>query len=196
MRFYRWTANSENNGIVWHFQVRGWEDDFELKWRLEEGRPLGEAEWDLEAMAYWDEEYMLADLPFNPNISLHAPRLKALLERSGLGQDIQYLPVRVRGEKTGQEMGVYYVANYLRRIPCLDLEHSIYTVFGPDWIRPEQRGQIAGVLKPVLRRDVLGEARLFRVDEYEAIVVIREDVKQAMKETGITGCYFWELEVV
>jgi hypothetical protein len=122
--------------------------------------------------------------------------LKQLLERLGLSGDIQYLPIRVRGEKTGQEVGVYYVANYLRRIPCLNLEHSIYTVFGPDWIRPEQRGQISGVLKPALRRDAVGEARLFRVDEYEYIVVVHEDVKRAMEEAGITGCYFLKLEVV
>ncbi len=195
MRYYRWTANSEGNSGVRHFHVRGWKDDF-LSWRLMEGRPLKAGEWEQEAPADWDEEAPLTDLPFNPKFHLHSPRLRALLERLGLGPDIQYLPVQMKGEKTGQEVGVYYVANYLRRIPCLDLEHSIYTVFGPDWIRPEQRGQIAGVLKSVLRNDALGEARLFRVDEYEAIAVIREDVKRAMEDEGITGCYFLELEVV
>lgn len=196
MRYYRWAANSEGNCVVRDFQVRGWKD-FKLLWRLEEGRYLSEGEWNAEAVAYWGEDAPLTDLPFTiPDFVLHSPHLKALLERLGLGPDIQYLPVRIKGEKTGREVGVYYVANYLRRIPCLDLNHSIYTVFEPDWIRPEQRRQIAGVLKPVLRKDALGGARLFRVEEYQAIVVVREDVKRAMDEAGITGCWFQELEVV
>jgi hypothetical protein len=78
----------------------------------------------------------------------------------------------------------------------LDLERSIYDVYGPDWIRPEQRGQIAGVWKAVLRREAIGEARVFRLEEFDLIVVIREDVKAAMEGAGITGCWFQELEVV
>jgi len=197
MRFYCWSANAEGNCVVRDFQVRGWDNDFKLKWRLEKGQPLRGEEWDSEAVAFWDEEAQLTDLPFAvPDFELHSPRLKALLERFGLGGDIQYLPIRIVGQKTGREVSTYYVANYLRRIACLSLEHSIYTVFGPDWLRPEQRGQISGVLKPVLRGDAVGEARLFRVDEYEYIVVIREDVKRAMEEAGITGCWYRELEVV
>jgi len=165
-----------------------------------EGRPLSEEEWEAEAMAYWDEEGPLTDLPFNPNVPVHSPRLKELLEQLGLERDIQYLPVRVIGEKSGREVGVYYVANFLRRIPCLDLEHSIYGRYGehPEDFRvfPEKIGEISHVLKAVLRREAIGDARLFRVDEWEYIVVIREDVKEAMEGAGITGCWFWELEVI
>jgi hypothetical protein len=196
MRYYRWTANSEGNSSVDHLRIKGWKDDFELAQRLDEGRPFREGEWVQEAPADWSEDGPLTDLLFDPRFHVVSPRLKALLEDLGLGSEIQFLPIRMKGEKTGREVGIYYVANYLRRIPCLHLEHSIYTVFGPDWIRPEQRGQISGVLKPALRRDAVGEARLFRVDEYEYIVVIHEDVKRAMEEAGITGCYFSELEVV
>ncbi|MCS7222898.1 MAG: hypothetical protein RML36_17345, partial [Anaerolineae bacterium] len=81
--------------------------------------------------------------------------------------------------------------------PCLDLEHSIgVEFFGPDWIRPEQRGKLAGVFKAALKKEAIGDARLFRVEEWEYIVVVREDVKQAIEAAGITGCWFWELEVV
>ncbi len=197
MRFYDWSANSEGNCAVRDFQVRGWEDNFELKWRLEEGHPLSEEEWDPEAAAYWEEDASLTDLPFTiPDFELHSPRLKALLEQLGLGEEIQYLPIRIRGMKSGQEVEIYYVANYLRRISCLDLEHSIYGIYGPDWIRPEQRGKIEHVWKAVLRQKAIGEARLFRIDEWKYIVAVREDVKQAMEKAGITGCYFLELEVV
>lgn len=198
MRYYEWAANSEGNCVVRDFRVRGWEDDFELLWRLEEGSPLSEAEWDPEAVAYWDEEEPLTDLPFTvPDFVLHSPRLKQLLEQLGLSGDVQYLPIRIKGEKSGREVGVYYVANFLRRIPCLDLEHSIgVEFFGPDWIRPEQRGKLAGVFKAALKKGAIGDARLFRVDEWKYIVVVREDVKEAMEGAGITGCWFWELEVI
>lgn len=198
MRYYRWTENSEGNCIVQDFRIRGWEDEFKLLWRLEEARPLSEEEWDPEAFANWAEDAPLTDLPFAvPDFHLHSPRLRALLEGLGLGSEIQYLPIRIRGEKSGQEVGIYYVANYLRRIPCLDLEHSIgVEFFGPDWIRPEQRGKIAGVWRAALRKEAIGDARLFRVDEWPYIVAVREDVKRTMGEAGITGCYFLELEVV
>lgn len=196
MRFYRWTASSEGNSVVRSLLVRGWEDTFELKWRLEAGCSLSEAEWDADAVAYWEEGTPLTDLPFTvPDFELHSPRLTALFKRLALAGDVQYLRVLVKGDRTGQEVADYSVANYLRRVPCLDLERSVYTLFGPDWIRPEQRGLVAGVLRPVLRKDMLVEERLFRVDECEAIVVINEDVKQAIEEAGITGCYILELEV-
>ena len=201
MRYYEWAANSEENCIVRDFQVRGWDDEFKLIWRLEEGCPLSENEWDLDAVAYWAEDAPLTDLPFTvPDLVLCSPRLKDLLEGLGLGSDIQFLPIRVIGEKSGREVGIYYVANFLRRIPCLNLEHSIYGRYGdhPEDFQafPEKIGQIRHVWKAVLRREAIGDARLFRVDEWEYIVVIREDVKRAMEETGITGCWFQELEVV
>jgi hypothetical protein len=199
MRYYDWTANAEGNSIVQDFRIKGWEDEFEILWRLQEGQPL--SEWDSEAVAYWAEDGPLTDLPFTvPDFDLHSPRLKALLEGLGLGSDIQYLPIRVMGEKSGREVGVYYVANFLRRIPCLDLERSIYGRYGEhpeDFeVFPEKIGQISHVWKAVLRRKEIGDARLFRVDEWDCIVVVREDVKRAMEEAGITGCWFWELEVV
>ncbi len=195
MKFYDWASNAEGNSLVQDFQVRGWEDDFELMWRLQEGKLLDP--WDPEATVYWEEDGPLTDVPFtNPDIMLISPRLRALLEDLGLGEEIQFLPVQLIGRKSGQPVGTYFIANFLRRIPCLDREHSVYDVYGPDWIRPEQHGQVAGIWKAVLRREAIGDARVFRLDEFDPIVVVREDVKAAMEEEGITGCWFQELEVV
>jgi hypothetical protein len=197
MRFYEWASSSEGNSGIRELHIKGWADDFELSWRLQEAQPFGEGEWIQEAPAEWDEEGPLTDMPFNPNFHLVSPRLRALLEELGLGAEIQFLPVRVVGEKSGREVGVYYVAHFLRRISCLDLEHSVGVEFyEPDYFRPEKRGKIRAVWRAVLRREAIGEARVFRVDEYVYIVVIREDVKAAMEAAGITGCWFQELEVV
>jgi len=138
MRFYRWASSSEGNSGIRELHIKGWADDFELSWRLQEAQPFGEGEWIQEAPAEWDEEGPLTDMPFNPNFHLVSPRLRALLEELGLGAEIQFLPVRV----------------------------------------------------------AIGEARVFRVEEFDLIVVIREDVKAAMEGAGITGCWFQELEVV
>lgn len=200
MRYYDWAANSEGNSGVRHLRIKGWKDDFDLAQRLGEGRPFKREEWKQEAPADWDEEGPLTDLPFNPNFHLLSPRLKALLEGLGLGPEIQYLPIQVRGERSGVEVGVYYVANFLWRIPCLDLERSIYGRYGehPEdfQVFSEKIGQIRHVWKAVLRRKAIGEARVFRVDEWKYIVAVREDVRRTMEEAGITGCWFWELEVV
>jgi hypothetical protein len=129
MRFYRWASSSEGNSGIRELHIKGWADDFELSWRLQEAQPFGEGEWIQEAPAEWDEEGPLTDMPFNPNFHLVSPRLRALLEELGLGAEIQFLPVWVVGEKSGREVGVYYVAHFLQRISCLDLEHSIYCVW-------------------------------------------------------------------
>ncbi|WP_448595372.1 imm11 family protein, partial [Thermoflexus hugenholtzii] len=148
----------------------------------------------------WSEDGPLTDLLFDPNFHVVSPRLKALLEDLGLGSEIQFLPIRIKGEKSGREIEGYSVANFLRRIPCLDLEHSIYGRYGehPEdfQVFPEKIGQIRHVLKAVLQRKAIGDARVFRVDEWKYIVVVREDVKAAMEAAGITGCWFQELEVV
>ncbi len=200
MRFYNWWANSERNSSVDHLRIKGYKDDFVLAQRLREARPFREEEWEQEAPADWSEDGPLTDLLFDPKFHVCSPRLKALLEGLELGPDIQFLPIRIKGEKSGREVGIYYVANFLRRIPCLDLEHSIYGRYGDHLedfqVFPEKIGQICRVVKAVLRKEAIGEARLFRVDEWEYIVVIREDVKRAMAKARITGCYFLELEVV
>jgi len=216
MRFYEWAHSSEANCTVQDFQVQGWKEwrmlveelakkypeqpaDWRdimargrLEERLREARPFDEGEWDPRADVYWDENTPLTDLPFTiPETHLHSPRLKALMEELGLAQDIQYLPIKIKGTLSGKEVSEYYVANYLRRISCLDLEHSIYGRFGDDWIRHEQRGDLQYVWKAVLRLEAIGDCRIFRVDERKYIVAVREDVIKAIDEAGITG---WRAE--
>ncbi|GIV94605.1 imm11 family protein [Chloroflexus aurantiacus] len=197
MRFYDWCATAQETSGIEHLHVQGWKDDFALAQRLREARPFREGEWMQMAPADWSEDGPLTDLLFDPRFHVVSPRLRMLLEELGLGAVIQFLPIRIRGVTSGREIEGYTVANFLQRIPCLDLEQSIGVEFyGSDWIRPEQRGHIAGVWRAALRKDAVGDARVFRVDEWAYIVAIREDVRQAMMAAGITGSYFVELGVV
>jgi hypothetical protein len=47
----------------------------------------------------------------------------------------------------------------------------------------------------VINSDKIGDAPNFRLWGWDMIIV-REDVKQAIEEAGITGCVFHEIEAI
>jgi hypothetical protein len=180
MRYYSWDpADDETNTSIAKIQVEGlYEDEHEVYWRfILNFDPLAAHEWDRRAVAYWNEEDgPLTDLPFSV-VHVHSPTLKALLEKLDLARDIQYWPIQMRSLQTDKIVGTYYIPYFLRWIDCLDEERTWL------WIS-------------VLRRAAIGEARLFRVVHEEHLVVIREDVREAIVAAGITGCKFVQLEVI
>lgn len=180
MRFYGWhPLDDETNTSIAKIQVEGlYEDEHDVYWRFNEHlEPLAAHEWNRRAVAYWNEEDgPLTDLPFSV-VHVHSPSLKALMEKLGLARDIQYWPIQMRSLQTDKLVGTYYIPYFLRWIDCLDEERTIL------WIS-------------VLRRAPIGKARLFRVVNWGYLVVIREDVKEAIVAAGISGCKFVQLEVL
>lgn len=174
MRFYSWHPDSTVNASIAKIRVPGLFVEGNLSDRTEYNpAPFAEWEWHPEATAYWDaEDGRLTDLPFSL-VHIHSPRLKALIEQLGLAEEVQYLPIWVRSLQSGELVGQYYVAHFLRRVACLDWEHS----------------NIEG-LWAVCRREAMAPWRLFRMREYPNFVIVREDVKRAIQRARITGCSF------
>lgn len=182
MNFYRWTPQPEDEGnaCIAKILVPGLFVDSSLNVRtVYDPAPFAEWEWHPEAAAYWNEEYgPLTDLPFSDeHFALHSPRLKALMERLGLSAEIQYLPMQVRSLQSGALVGEYYFAHFLRRVRCFDWEQG-------DW----------GESPLVFRYEAMAPWRLFRIWEWPHCLAVREDVKRAIEEAGITGCCFDPIE--
>ncbi len=154
---------------------------------------------------------------------VHSLRLKCLLERLGIKTlilstpipkfdnewfevmesleigrrpAIQYIPVPLLDRERRRRLGTYYLAKFLLWVDCVDerrslvvpiLEQMDQVMQGREWVEP----------RIVLRREAIGEARVFRTGlDYVDWIVVREDVKEAMERAGITGCEFEEIEVV
>ena len=54
-------------------------------------------------------------------------------------------------------------------------------------------GTFHDVKRVVLDPDKIGDAQLFRLWGWEDVVIIRDDLKYAIEETGISGCGYTEL---
>lgn len=81
---------------------------------------------------------------------------------------------------------VYYVANYLDVIDCLDRKRTDVI---DDWEPINDLGDV-GIITPVLSRRNIGDSVLFRVRHNSNMVVVREDVKDHLERSQVSGCVF------
>ena len=200
MRFYRWTqegrTDETESGLLWYLST-GLSD--RVEWDLRAGRYIEDL--DPNTTAFYDDKVEHTDFPFTDNdLPVYSPRLKALMEKLKV-EGIQFLPLRIRHRPSGAEAQGYHIANYLHAIDCLDREHSIYEIWTKDNLlfwekRPSMLGTLRDLRKAVLDSTKIGNDRLFRLEEWEMMVLVREDVKEAIEEARITGCRFTEIETV
>jgi hypothetical protein len=203
MRYFRWDpysgADEEESESVWSLSIDSIELNNILVWDLRLGKYI--EVWDTNTTAYYDKEVEYSDYPFATGLlPVYSTRLKSLMEDLGI-KGIQYLPLRIRRRDGAKEVDGYYIANYLIVIDCLDRERSVYQVWTKDNLlfwekRPYMLGTFRDVTKAVIDSTKLSDAPIFRLWGWEIMVVVREDVKQAIEEAGITGCVFREIEVV
>lgn len=167
------------------------------KWDLMVGRNI--SAWDGETIVYYNIENGQTDYSFtNIDLPVYSPHLFQLMRELKM-EDIQYLPVRLKHKESGREIKGYHIANYLRMIDCLDREHSVYEIWTKENLlfwekRSYMLGTFRDVRKAVLDITRIGDARLFRLWGWEMMVIVREDVKTAIEEAGITGGRFTRLE--
>ena len=201
MRYFRWSQfggadEYEEPKLVWDLSIL-------LKnineWDLMACKYI--EDWDCTTTALYEEEVEYTDYPFTSCLlPIYSTRLKLLMEDLGMN-DIQYLPLKISRKDGAKEVDGYYIANYLRMIDCLNREQSVYQVWTRDTLlfwekRPFMLGTFRDVRKAVLDSDKVNNAPIFRLWGWEMMVIVREDVKQAIEKAGITGCVFRGLEVL
>jgi hypothetical protein len=200
MNNFEWShfvGGYENEPIeVWRLSIQ---DKHFNEWDLKAGTYIND--WDLNITAFYDKELDNTDYPFATDLlSVYSPRRRSLMEDLRINE-IQYLPLRIKRQDGEKEVYGYSIANYLRVIDCLNREKSVYQVWTKDNLlywekRTNMIGTFRDVTNAVLDFDKIGDAKIFRLWGWETMVVLREDVKQAIEEAGITGCEFYKIEVV
>lgn len=109
-------------------------------------------------------------------------RMRRVLEQV-TASEIQYLPVRIGNRLTGKVTSEYYVANILRLVEAMDLQHAT-TMMTPSGLV---------IIKYAFLRTVITSHNIFRLAENSIVLAVSDRVKVALQYHGITGCDFREV---
>ncbi len=104
---------------------------------------------------------------------------------------IQYLPIKVNAVQPQMKDEKYYVANVIRVLDVYDYEKSDWFYMGPN---DEYRSPINYVLK----KDGIKGNNIFIVknDILSSMIVVSEDLKNAIVKAKLLGFIFFEVDVV
>jgi hypothetical protein len=103
--------------------------------------------------------------------------------------DVQLFPVKV-----GSLPEPYFLVNVARTVKCIDDEASEEVQYWtPDDGEPERAGEYRAVAGLRIEPSKIGDARVFRTWGWMVVLVVSEDVKEALERTGATGLYFREV---
>lgn len=113
---------------------------------------------------------------------LVSPRIKKSIEQFSQEGE-QYFPVIIKEIHTGEEIKDYTVINITKVVDALDYEKTVFDKLGT-------------VLKPVFQKTKLKGSNLFRVKDKESDIIISQTLKDALINSGVTGCTFTEVMTV
>jgi hypothetical protein len=197
MRFFRWSqeggTDEAESPVSWYLNTQLTD---QVKWDLLAGRYI--EDWNPNTIAFYEDDLEHTDFPFTDNdLPVYSPRLKRLMETLKI-EGIQYLPLQIKHKHSDTWVHGYHIANYLYTVDCLNREHSICQIWTKENLlfwekRPWLLGTFRDVSKAVLDSTQIGNKRLFRLWGWRRMVLVREDVKEAIEDARITGCRFTEL---
>ena len=104
--------------------------------------------------------------------------------------DVQILPCAVSGDCG------YAAINVLRILPCID---DALTV-GIKWTADDHRSDLAGQYRRIDKlmvdpSKIPEDAQVFRMKDYQRIIIVSETMKQAMEAAGCHGAIFVPVEL-
>jgi hypothetical protein len=103
--------------------------------------------------------------------------------------DVQLIPVDVEGH-----LESFYILVCTRLVKCIDDEKSGEVQYWkPEDGRPEMTGTYRAVHTMRIDPTKVGDAQVFRSWGYEVVLIVSEDIKQALERVGATGSRFTEV---
>jgi hypothetical protein len=118
-------------------------------------------------------------------------RFREFLERRAPGH-AQFFPVRLEGPAELLPKSPYYVVNWTKILPAIDMDKSVYRR------RPLYKGSTQEFISfdsiIIDERSVPVNVRAFRLEKFSVAVVIDTEFANEIKEYGLTGVQFYKLE--
>lgn len=118
------------------------------------------------------------------NIPLFSPLLRTALEQAGV-DNIDYYDAIVSHAASGTSRA-YFAANVLGQVRAMDRKKSKYVPFdGSDTL-------VSEIEQLVLRDAVPGDPSLFRLSEFDLLIVVDERVRKSVERSATHGVVFLE----
>ncbi|WP_164020869.1 imm11 family protein [Pyxidicoccus trucidator] len=105
--------------------------------------------------------------------------------------DVQTWPIQVEGQPVP-----YVLINASRLVDCIDdaaSEHVERWVPEDEDDQPERAGEYRNVVGMRIDKSRVGDAKVFRPWGWTIVLVVTEDIKDALERTGATGMTFTEV---
>lgn len=128
------------------------------------------------------EDFMLGGFSWK----LVSERVRQIFVQHQIG-GVQFLPIRVIHQKTGKEVGKYWVLNVVQQVEALDWAHTLWTTTDHEEINRYAGGYI---LRPALLWEQVKNVDVFRLriqGRCDARIFISARLKQWLEEAGATS---------
>jgi hypothetical protein len=127
-------------------------------------------------------------IPNTLHMLIVSEKMKEALEEKS-GAEIEFLPVRIRNQRGRVVQEPYFIANVVGTVECVDRERS---KFWCSEIRPDQ---VFHFYRLALDAEKIPpNTRLFRLKEKSNLVIVREDLADAILHAGCDGMIFQEMD--
>jgi len=125
-------------------------------------------------------------------IPIHSARLKTFIEEIAPGE-VQYLPLKIY--KDGRkEIEGYYIGNVLRIVDCVDKEQTHQDSESKARL-PGRSGKPGAKDSIVLDPALVGDAKIFRLKDWEFVLIVRDDVVKEIKKAGFSASRFSRMKM-
>ncbi|HLK99395.1 MAG TPA: DUF1629 domain-containing protein [Myxococcaceae bacterium] len=102
--------------------------------------------------------------------------------------DVQLIPADIEGQPDQ-----YLVLVATRLIRCIDEKASEVSFWKPEHGVPDKVGQYMGVDRLRIDKRKVGNAKVFRPEGWEVVLIVSEVIKNAIEDMGVTGARFEEV---
>jgi len=103
--------------------------------------------------------------------------------------DVQLVPVEVEGQRDE-----FFILNVIRIVKCIDDKASAEVQYWkPEDGRPEKTGSYRAVHGLRIDPSQIGDAKVFRPWGWLGVLLVSEDLKQALERAGASGTKFSEV---
>jgi len=101
--------------------------------------------------------------------------------------EVQLIPIKI----TGHDQAVHYILVVINEVQCLDESRSEFEKWevGND-IRPDKAGQYRIVYKLVIDPAMVSGNNIFRLKNYNSMVIVSGKMKQELERSKVTGISF------
>jgi hypothetical protein len=128
-------------------------------------------------------------IPNTSALLVVSAKLKGILEKETPKGTIEFLSVRLRTPRKKVLDAPYFIANVLGTVACMEAKKSDFTM---DSIIKDQ---VLYFRRLVLQeKKIPKDAKIFRLAEHSRLILVRDDLGQAIVDEDCTGMIFQELE--